>query len=410
MNKTSAICALLLFLCVGAFAQTETLPWSFSYSNGDGANPWGNYLISDSKGNLYGVTEFGGSNNTGMIFELSPNMSGGYNESILYQFNYVGSGDGALPYGGMVLDKRGNLYGTTYTGGVNGTGTVWELMYSNKKYAEKVLHSFGPVGGLDGKYPLAGLAIDTMNHLYGTTYYGGAHLFYGTVFKLSRTAGHWKETIVHSFSNNGDGYYPYGGVMLDSLGNLYGTTSLGGSRDGGTVYELKKAGKGWTESLLYSFCSASSCNDGVKPYFVNLVTGNAGNIYGTTVGGGLHQGGVVFELSPGKSGGYSESVLYAFCAQNGCSDGTLPSGGVVFDAEGNLYGTTAYGGSGGGVVYELSPTSGGGWTETVIHSFTGATDGAYPSGNLLLDALGSAYGMGEIGGLYGFGVVFEVTP
>jgi uncharacterized repeat protein (TIGR03803 family) len=279
-----------------------------------------------------------------------------------------------------------------------------------------VLYSFN--GEPDGYNPTAGLLADPSGNLYGTTSYGGVY-GYGTVFELSpKAGGGWTENVLHSFNDDGtDGFYPFAGLILDSEGNLYGTTSdgpAGATASGGTVFELMPAGGGsWTETLLYRFCSQSNCTDGFYP-LAGLIFDAEGNLYGTTNAGGRYSYGTVFEVSPKAGGGWKEKVLHSF-KSNG-TDGLYPVASLIFDAKGNLYGTTNLGGVGGtyatGTVFELSPKVGGSWTEKILHDFDGAKRGAgvYPDASLIFDASGNLYSTARSGGVYEGGQVFELKP
>jgi uncharacterized repeat protein (TIGR03803 family) len=279
---------------------------------------------------------------------------------------------------------------------------------------EQVLYSFR--NGADGGGPFGPVVFDAAGNLYGTTQGGGGPYGWGTVFRLSPGAnGAWTETILYRFSDKDAlrGAYPMAGLVFDSSGNLYGTTSWGGAWGYGTVFKLTPGSDDqWTEQLLYSF---SGVQDGSNP-FSTLVFDAAGNLYGTTMYGGDVQGiigggyGTVFELSPTKSGAWREKVLYAFHGP----DGALPRAGIVFDASGDIYGGTVAGGLPlcnitCGVVYKLTPTSNGGWTETVLHRFD-ATDGMYNESGVVLDGAGNLWGTTFVGGQYGGGTVFRLSP
>ncbi len=346
-------------------------------------------------------------------------------ERVLLNFN---GQDGRLPQAGLIFDAAGNLYGTTEGGGTGsncgafGCGTVFELTpAAGGGWTETVLYSFG--GSPDGADPLAGLIFDAAGNLYGTTGAGGTY-DYGTVFELTPAAGGgWTETVLHNFNYNvTDGYYPYAGLIFDAAGNLYGTTSQGGTYGygWGTVFELTPAaGGGWTEKVLHSFPDYNG-TDGTSPY-AGLIFDAAGNLYGTTSQGGTYIfRGTVFELTPAAGGGWTETVLHSF--GNG-ADADSPQAGLIFDAAGNLYGTTVEGGTGSncifgcGTVFELTPAAGGGWTEKVLYSFNAnGTDGYYPYAGLIFDAAGNLYGTTRYGGTssgcapYGCGTVFELTP
>lgn len=409
-QKYLAIFALIFGLVATGWASTETVQWNFSNSNGDGAFPWSNVLISDSSGNLYGVTAGGGSNTTGMVFELSPNGNGGYNETVLYDFLAYGSGDGSTPYGSLARDPAGNLYGATQGGGTNGTGTVFMLSpKSGGGWTERILYNFSASGATDGTTPSGGVIIGKNHTLYGTTTYGGTFSA-GTVFQLSKTSSGIVEKVLHNFGAAGDGAYPYDPVVADPEGNLYGATSIGGASGYGCVYRLSLQKGSWTESLLYSFSGANG--DGGGLYYVGLIGDKSRDIYGTTAFGGPNATGTAWELVYSKtSNSYSEKILYSF-GVGGAGDGNYPYGGLTADAAGNLYGTTEQGGStqNSGTVYKLTK-SGTTWTESIIHNFTGGTsDGQDPSGNLLLGSDGHLYGMAQFGGTSDAGIVYSITP
>jgi len=334
---------------------------AFDDRNGsDGAVPYAG-LIADKSGDLYGTTTKGGANGQGTIFEIAADGS----EAILYSFNDNSANDGADPYGVLVRDKAGNLYGTTNLGGAAGTGTVFRLASGGK---ETVLHSFVDEGGSDGARPYAGLIRGSDGALYGTTTVGGAR-GQGTVFRITAKGA---ETVIYSFNDSAanDGADPYGSLLMDGAGNLYGTTSVGGAHGQGTVFRLAPDG---TETVLYSF-NDSAANDGVDPYG-GLIMDKTGTLYGTTTVGGTHGQGTVFKLAPDGT----ETVLYAFNDSN-ANDGADPYAALLMDAAGNLYGTTSVGGAdGGGTIFRLAPDG----TETVLHSLDGATDGAQPYSSLV---------------------------
>ncbi len=299
--------------------------------------------------------------------------------------------DGSSPFSSLVAGKAGSLYGTTYLGGTYGAGTVFKMTNTGK---ELVLYSF--TGGVDGGFPLAGLVRGKNGILYGTTRSGGV-IGHGTVFKLQ---GH-NETVLHSFSVEPDGGEPGGALILDDSGNLYGTTIDGGMFASGTIFKLDKNG---VETILYNFCSQGDCVDGTNPT-AGLIRDAAGNLYGTTSSGGPSGNGTVFKLDTNNV----ESVLYAF---TGKRDGGTPQAGLVMDAEGNLYGTTLFGGHlrcdpslGCGTVFKVDTTG----TETVLYAFKGAKDGAIPVGGLLLDAGNNLYGTSQNNGAAGYGTAFRLT-
>ncbi len=335
-----------------------------------------------------------------------------WNEKVLHSFNNNGT-DGYEPYffGSLIFDAAGNLYGTTYAGGIYGYGTAFELSPAGGSWTETVLYNFGNGMG-DGRNPRAGLIFDATGNLYGTSTTGGTS-GYGTVFELTPTGGGgWTERVLYSFGNTPDGAYANAVLIFDGAGNLYGTTELGGANGPyGTVFELTPtAGGGWTEKVLHSFANGT---DGARP-LASVIFDAAGNLYGTTTEGGTNRDGTVFELTPTAGGGWTETLLHSF--NNNGTDGFLPNAGLIFDATGNLYGTTYYGGAGGGcqpngcgTVFELTPTAGGGWTEQVLFSFN-STDGAIPVVGLIFDATGNLYGATTEGGTLNAGTVFELTP
>ncbi|HXM20124.1 MAG TPA: choice-of-anchor tandem repeat GloVer-containing protein [Terriglobales bacterium] len=312
-----------------------------------------------------------------------------------------GSGhDPCDPNGRVIFDEEDNLYGTTVGGGAYYYGTVFELRHGAGGRADSILYSFGTHSG-DGGEPTAGLVMDGAGNLYGTAPYGGS-----TIFELTPGSGGWNETVLHRFGiTKGDGAGPFAGLILDAAGNLYGTTRGGGTYNGGTVYEIEPGLTGWKEKVLHSF--AVNYKDGHTPGWGALLMDGGGNLYGTTAGGGCC-GGIVFRLTPGPDGGWKETILYGF---KGGAAGFEPNAGVVMDKAGNLYGTTDYGGSafGCGVIYKLAPRPTGSWKYTVLHIFEGS-DGCIPEGNLVLDKAGNLSGGTVLGGTTGNGVIFELTP
>jgi len=398
----------LLAIGLHAAAAQEKVLYSFGATSADGADPWFSGVIFDAKGNLYGTTYYGGTNDTssggaGTVFELVQATGGNWTEKTLYSFGAAAT-DGYGPLNGLILDAKGNLYGTTYRGGANSDrGTVFELSPAvGGNWTEKVLYSFADNSD-DGTQPSAGLIFDAKGNLYGTTSSGGAHGF-GTAYELSPTAGgKWTEKVLHSFGATTDGKEPNAGLILDADGDLYGTTDLGGtygtSSSGGSVFELTPDTSGdWTEKVLHSFGASSTSGP-----FLNdrLIMDGAGNLYGTTEQGGSTGGnGAVFELTPAAGGTWTERVLYSFGATG--TDGTDPWAGLTFDAAGNLYGTTENGGAyGTGAVFELMPAGEGAWTEKVLESIgADSMDGIRPASSLIFDAKGNLYGTTMGGGAH----------
>ena len=384
-------------------------------------------LTPDGLGNYYGTTSTGGINagciyfsGCGTVFKLSPNGKGGWLETVIYAFTGK-NGDGLFPTGNLLLDASGNLYGTTSGGGVFGycsgfndtCGTVFKLSPNGDgTWTETVLHAFTGYTTSDGGTPAYGLVMDANGNLYGTTPSGGAKDC-GVVFELSPTAsGPWTEAILHDFGSTGDIPNPSSPLIFDQSGNLYGTSY---SPSGGTssVYRLSPTAGGWTESFLFTFTN-SNTSGGFGPHG-NIAFDAAGNLIAATVGGGKYNDGVVFKLTPTTTGPWTETVLYNFKGVNG--DGYGQSGGVTL-AGGNIFGTTQYGGTfsstcgtvGCGTVFELTPSTTGTWTEHVLHRFSGGTDGTQPRGSVIVDALGNVFGTASGGGSGASGVIFEIKP
>ena len=300
-------------------------------------------------------------------------------------YSFQGGRDGAYPNAGLVTNSAGNLYGTTIVGGATNNGTVFKATPGG---TEAVLYSFK--GGSDGASPYATLTIDAKGNLYGTTFFGGTRGV-GTVFKLTPGG---QETVLHSFQSGHDGANPAGSVIMDAQGNLYGTTEGGGAPGYGTVFKVTPIG---TEAVLHSFVAH---NDGAFPSG-GLIADSRGNMYGTTGNGGATGNGIIFEVTPGGT----ETVLYTFKGYP--NDGSEPLAGFVADTSGNLYGTTKYGDTPYlGTVFKFTP----GGTETVLYSFKGGSDGAYPTGGVVIDAHGNLYGTTTAQGAGNCGTAFQLTP
>jgi uncharacterized repeat protein (TIGR03803 family) len=394
-----------LFPAVRAAAQTESVLINLNMNSAIGGDCQAG-LISDAAGNLYGATVGGGPGNGGTVFELSPNENGSWTAKVLHHF-LSGVDDGDNPHGTLAFDPAGNLYGTTFYGGASNNGTVFELIpQSNGNWKEKQLHAFTATNG-DGQNPQEGVTLDSAGNVYGTTYYGGTQ-GYGMIFQLSpQSNGGWKEKIVHDFNDNGvDGLYPYAGLALDASGNLYGATQSGGAAGAGTIFRFVPKAGGWSQEILHDFPYDNGV-DGYSPQGAPIFDAS-GNLYGTTSEGGASDRGTVFELLPQSGGGWTEEILHNF-ADNGV-DGYYPYASLVFDASGNLYGTSVPGGAyGDGAVFKLEPMAGGGWSENTVYSFAKA-GGIYPSAALIVDAAGNLYGTTDEGGVHRNGTVFEIKP
>jgi hypothetical protein len=434
---------LVAFVAILILTSTASAEWKekvlYSFQGGtDGAYPAGG-VVFDKQGNLYGATQQGGADNCspmaacGTVYQLSPpgHKGGAWTETILHVFKGKAFNDGEFPAGGVIADASGSIYGTTSYGGTGdcvllgikgGCGTVYEFSPPGTEggaWTYAILYSFK--GENDGYLPNGDLVFDSAGSLYGSTAFGGGkgttcdpgyYQYCGTVFKLSppkTKGGKWTEEVLHSFAGGSDGGNPNGGSVLDSAGNIFGTTAIGGSTDCqgpgcGTAFELKrstKTGSRWTEQILHVFTDG---DDGAGPYG-DLVFGAKGALYGTAGGGGSQGSGVVFRLVQAKqSDRWVETVLYSF---QGGTDGGDPQG-LVFDSLGNLYTLS------GPIVELKSPRHrGDSWTLDVLYKFKGSPDGRGPL-NLIFGS-GGLYGTTLYGGTgqsceAGCGTVFEAQP
>jgi uncharacterized repeat protein (TIGR03803 family) len=386
------ICALTM-LAAPSVAQTFTVLHTFS--GPDGLYPYSGVTL-DRAGNLYGTTYGGGASQDGTVYQLK-RAGSGYIHNQLHAF--TGGNDGEKPWGGVIFGPDGALYGTTTTGGFEEGGTVFSLRPPVTicrsvlcPWIETELYNIANFEGVEPAY--GQVAFDSAGNLYGTTAFGGGSEEYGDVYELSRAGNGWTGTQLYSFGDP-DAQYPAHNVILDSAGNLYGTTDGGGSHSAGTVFELVRSGSGWSENIL------ANLGLGVGGYGASgLIMDAAGNLYGGTLGGD-NTPASVFELS--RSGNsWQLTVLHSFTTGQACW------GNLVFDSSGNLYGTTySLGTHGMGNIFKLSP-SGSGWTYTDLHDFSNNGDGENPTGDLTMDASGNIYGtnLGE----NGHGVVWELTP
>ncbi|HEY1612936.1 MAG TPA: choice-of-anchor tandem repeat GloVer-containing protein [Rhizomicrobium sp.] len=357
-----------------------TVLYSFEGNSTSGGSPFSS-MIQDKAGNFYGTTTTGGTVGVGTVFKLAPDGT----ETVLHAFS--DGSEGGIPFGGLVADSKGNLYGTTYSGGQPSCncGVVFKVDTAGN---ESVLHTF--LGGTDGATPYDTLILDKQGNLYGTTTEGGGACNCGIVFKLSPKG---KLTVLHVFAEGSDGAFPFAGVTLDGQGNLFGATYQGGGTcDCGTIYKIDSAGN---ESVLYAFTGNSI--DAAYPE-ASLLMDKKGNLFGTTKFGGTSNGGTVFRLAPDLT----ETILHSFGAG---SDGATAYAGVVADKKGDLYGTTINGGGHGvGMVFKLAPNG----DETVLYNFANGNDGANPYGGLILGKKNAVYGTSAAAGVNGFGTVFEI--
>jgi hypothetical protein len=416
--------ALSTIWCLVAVASAgSTTAMIYAFPGGSGGRDPAGQLITDHAGNLYGTTALGGIADNGIVFELSPpTVKGGkWTETVLYSF--TGGSDGLAPNPGLIFDSSGNLYGTTFDGGNCHyyCGVIFQLAppkVQGGAWTESVLHAFGGPGSSDGGAPTSSLEFDKAGNLCGTAEFGGNVVCTnnpgpcGVVFQLSPPAsqgGPWTETVAYNFRGIPDGGFPASPLTFDQQGNLYGTTTEGGTgpcNDGegttlgcGVMFEVSPAvGGAWTEAVLYNFGSSESSPASA------LVFGPAGVLYGTADYN-------VFRLIPPAKQGdpWTHQVLYQFTA--GIS-GTITSSGLIFDPSGNLYGTTTASGlSGYGTVYELSPpTTGGKWIETTLHTFPGDFDTEQPHGKLMRSPNGVLYGASSTNLTSSNGTVFKIIP
>ncbi len=399
-----AISAVMAMLCVTvtmaglpARAQTFTVLHTFTGA-ADGRYPQ-TALTLDRGGNLYGTTNRGGAG-SGTIFRLT-NRGSGWVFNLLYSFH---GSDGSAPFTPLLFGPDGALYGTTQGGGQHGYGTVFVVRPQATfcasvfcPWMETVLYSF--TGGEDSFAPQGHLIFDQAGNLYGTTAgfsiagkgppQGGDQ---GAVWELVHANGAWTINVLYGFYPDGGPYEPEGGVTFDHAGNLYGTSLFGGAYNDGTVFELSPSGSGWTEQVVHTFEGSSFFPQ------AGLIADPSGNLYGATFGGSY-----AFELSPLGSGWNFNNISRITPSDGPFSDLTL-------DSQGNLYGANYTGGlHGQGNIFKLT-NSGGTWTLTDLYDFTGGSDGAAPIGGVVLDANGNIYGTASEGGAFGWGTAWELTP
>lgn len=438
--KSPTLYAIVVVLsCSFAVGQQYKVLWNFSNSPNDGFYPAAG-LIADGHGNLYGTTQDGGTGgtyNTGTVFELSPQTDGTWKETILYNFcSVIGFSclDGSAPQAALAFDPHGNLYGTTAEGGANpcptgggGCGTVFELSppsVPGGAWTETVLYSFcavprqGTNSCLDGFHPLSQLIFDASGNLYGTTQEGGnPQSGYlddntGVVFELSPGSNGWTETVLYNFCSIGKGNYdcedgasPTAGVTFDRSGNLYGTTEYSGNTrfGGGLVYELSPASTGWAQTILIS-----GTNSYYEGFEGSVVFDPHGNLYTTFYYAGRNGGGGALRLNP------ATHKLFSFSFDDTVD--SFPSSSPLLDLpHKTLYATTNGYPYSYGFVFELNQSG----EETTLYNFCSqlnCTDGAFPFAGLIEDKAGNLYGTTKYGGNsttcngFGCGVVYEVTP
>jgi uncharacterized repeat protein (TIGR03803 family) len=398
---------LITTLALSVLANAATESTIFTFSETTSFWPQGG-LLEDSAGNLYGTTRGGGTYGVGTIFELSPPTVSGGAWTITYLYNFVPYGSGGyVPVSDLVRDQAGAFYGTTYSGGdpVCNCGVVYKLIppKTGGSWTQLVLHNFTG-NGTDGRLPaMATLALTTKGTLYGVTTRGGTWDS-GVLYQLTTTNGvTYTESVLYSFGDLSDASTPNGPVAMDSSGNLYGVTSQGGTFNEGAVYKIVPPSNGHLvkEALLYSFGGSSTT--GANPSG-NLVFDAGGNIYGVTnAGGSANDYGVVYSLAPANPT-WTETILYTFSKPSGVN----PVGGLTWNhTNNNLYGTTSsLNGltSGDGSIFKLVPPAvkGGAWTESTLFEFTYSVSGGYPTGTILRDSkTGNLYGTAINGGVTG---------
>jgi len=390
--------ALLLFASLSAVSQTYKVVYNFTGRGSDGATPDGGPIL-DRNGNIFGTTNLGGAYGSGSVYRLSPHGSSWVYTSL---YSFKGGSDGAGPaFGSLAIGPGHHFFGTTEGGGNFGTAfDVWRPPNNSRAsvpWQEAVVHSFG--SGNDGAQPIGGVVFDSAGNFYGTTSLGG-DTGNGTVFEVKRSGKQWIESVIYSFKGGTDAFNPVAGVTLDSKGMIYGTTSFGGANGDGTVYRLQRSGSHWKETILYSFKGAS---DGQHPVG-GVILDSTGNLYGSTFQGGVNGGGTVYRLSH-SSKGWKLTTGYSFNPGFGG-----PYNKLTIDASGNIYGTTnGDGANNAGSVFKLTPTKGT-WKFTDLYDFTDGKDGGLPYGALTIDARGNIFGTAVVGGTDNQGVVFEITP
>ena len=411
--KTLVLSLITVVTLLGLVAHAQTYSVIHTFTGQDGQSPYAGVALK--AGILYGTTlDNGYSTGWGTIYQLRQQGSS-WVFGTIFTFPADRSG-GAYPYAGVVFGPDNRPYGITSYGGSNDHGAVFSLTppvslcrtakCSEGNWTENVLYRFA--GSPDGSMPLYGnVTFDAKGNLYGTTAWGGAYYNSGTVFQMTKAGNTWTETPLYSFDffdKPANGGAPQNGVILDPIGNLFGTTLNGGNADYGTVFELTNVpGVGWQESVLYSF---QGTTDGTYPY-AGLVADSSGNLYGASTDGGSGGGGTVFELSP-SGNTWTFKLLYSFSGQPGNNCG--PWGTLTMDASGNLYGTTKCSGANQfGNVFELANTQNG-WVYTSLHDFAGGSDGANPIGSVAIDTDGTLYGTSRLGGFQNNGLVWTIKP
>lgn len=387
----------LLYVATAITSPAQTFKTLVSFDGTNGANPLNVSMVQGVDGNFYGTTSEGGAHGgtgLGVVFKMTPAGK----LTTVYSFCKQQCTDGSLPFAGLVLSTDGSFYGTTALGGVNNFGTVFKLSTGRKL---TTLYSFCALTNCaDGSEPQVGLIQATDGDFYGTTWEGGTNGA-GTVFKITAKGN---LTTLYNFcaqTNCPDGSNPGAGLFQAANGEFYGTTSYGGANQAGTVFRMSRSG---TLATVYTFCPQRPCTDGYEPQGTLIQA--KGDFYGTTFFGGSHNEGTVFKVTPEGV----LTVLYSFCAQTGCADGSNPADGVIQASDGNFYGTSSAGVTRGlnhgyGTVFEITPEG----TLTTLHTFDYYNDGAGPLGGLLQATNGTLFGTAPIGGANLDGTVFGLS-
>ena len=409
--KLRLVCLSLLAFCLVAVAcqpaQAQTFSVLHSFTGfPDGKTPVAGVSMDDA-GILYGTTFEGGDGfcafggGCGTVYKLKRGGSGW----ILEVLQIFTGPNGLEPMARVVVGPDGALYGTTQGGGAFGAGTVFRLTPPPNlchavscPWRETLVHEFN---GSDGNEPSAEVVFDPAGNMYGTTQFGGSH-GEGVAYKLTRSGNSWTYGVIYNFAGGSDASWIYAGLSRDAAGDLYGTSYNGGISNQGTVFELTPSGDSWQETVLHRFALA----DGIAPYG-GVIVDPSGNLFGgTPIGGGMNCGGTTFELTP-TSGGWNFNTIYCFLYHDN-SDGPLAD--LSMDSAGNIYGTARYSGANQcGEVFKLTQ-QGGVWSRTVLHQFQNNGDGCEPMSRVLVDANGNLYGTTRRGGAHFSGVVWEIMP
>lgn len=405
-SRQSFVSAFQSFAVLIAMVVLTGIAWAaapgkilYSFAGGGDGEYLDTELVRDSAGNLYGTTVQGGAYASGTVFQVTP--AGVH--TVLY--NFTGGRDGGEPYKGVTLDAQGSLYGTAVTGGGGlcdgGCGVVFKLTNSGGVWTQTVIHAFK---GADGSGPGSPVALDRDGNVYGTTPTGGAYGM-GTLYVIKPNGGNWKFGVIHTFTGGADGGGGSAGkLLIDPTGKIYGACTVGGVNGLGTIYEVSRVNGRITFTTLYAFQDSP---DGGLPYG-GLVFDKSGNLYGTTYYAGANDLGTVYTLIR-NNGTWTEKVLYSF---QGGADGSSPISTLVADRHGNFYGTTsADGGSCGcGTIFRMTPSTSGTWTETPIYRFPGAPGLGNAYNGIITDGAGNFYGTTVHGGTADDGAIYEFTP